>query len=397
MEKLRRQHINLLDQVDLRFKRSLIEKLPWNDRLLGIKGARGVGKTTMILQYIKEKYGYSEKALYISLDNLYFTVNLLSDFIAEFISKGGTHVFIDEIHKSPNWAIELKNIYDAYPELKVTFTGSSLLRILNSRVDLSRRALVFDMQGLSYREFLNFTLGTDFEILNLDDLLKNHVGLAHDILKKIKPLEHFDNYLKQGYYPFFINNPHYYFHRLREIINMTIDIEFPILRGVDPVKTVKIKQLLFIVANSSPFKPNISKLAGKIGITRNTLNEYFKLLVNSKLLNMLNKNAMGINLLQKPDKIFIENTNISFAVSTDTPEKGNIRETFFLNQLSEGHLVTYPDQGDFFIDNKYLVEVGGKNKTQKQITGIKESFVVADEIEIGYRNKIPLWLFGFLY
>lgn len=397
MEKLRKQHMLLLKQVSSQFKRYLIQKLPWDDRLMGIKGARGIGKTTMMLQYIRQHYGFSEEAIYVSLDNLYFTNNLLTDFIEGFIAKGGTHIFIDEVHKYPDWSIELKNIYDTYPELKVAFTGSSLLHILHSRVDLSRRALVFNMQGLSFREYLNFTLKTEFKVLKLSHIIEDHIAIALDISKKIKPLKYFDEYLKNGYYPFFASGKQYFYHRLQEIINMTIDIELPFLRGVDPGKTRKIKQLMFILALSSPFKPNISKLSSKIGVTRNTLNEYLKILVDARLLNMLNKNAMGINLLQKPEKIFLENTNLAYLFADTVPDKGNVRETFFLNQLSAIHQITYPEIGDFLVDGNCLFEIGGKNKASKQISGIKNAFIAADDIEFGYDIKIPLWLFGFLY
>ena len=397
MEKLRKRHTLLLKQADLKFYRYTMHTLPWDERLIGIKGARGVGKTTLLLQYIINHYGFSDEALYISLDNLYFTDNLLSDFVDDFVSKGGKHLFIDEVHKYPGWAIELKNIYDLHFNLKITFTGSSLLQILSSSADLSRRALVFNMQGLSFREYLNITLNEDFKAISFNEIIKDHIPIALDILKYTKPLKYFDTYLKTGYYPFFIENRQYYFQRLLEVINMTIDIELPLMRGVDPANTRKIKQLLYIIAHSSPFKPNISKLAEKIGITRNTLNEYFKILVESRLLSMLNKNASGINLLQKPDKIFLENTNIAYAISISDPDKGNLRETFFLNQLSVNHDVTYPEKGDFLIDKKYLFEVGGKNKTRKQIAGIENAFIATDDNEFGYENKIPLWLFGFLY
>ena len=397
MENLRKQHINLLNRINSDFERYLMNNLPWNDKMMGIKGARGVGKTTLLLQYIKKTYSYSEEALYVSLDNLFFSENKLIDLIDDFVTKGGKHIFIDEVHKYTDWSVEFKNIYDQYPDLKVAFTGSSLLHILSSKADLSRRALIFNINGLSFREYLNFKYGTGFTPFVLDDILQDHISISLDIIEKIKPLKYFNEYLQWGYYPFFIDDVEYYFQRLQEIINMTIDIELPLLRGVDPLKTNKIKQLLFIIAQSSPFKPNISKLAAKIGVTRNTMNEYIKILADVKLLNLLNKNATGINLLQKPDKIFLENTNLAFAISNKIPDQGNIRETFFLNQVAENHVVSYPDKGDFLVNDKFLFETGGKNKTKKQIAGIENSFVVADNMEFGYENKIPLWLFGFLY
>lgn len=397
MEELFDEHRIFLEGINLDFKRSLSAKIPWNERLLGIQGFRGVGKTTMILQYIKETYGKSEKALFVSLDNIYFSDNRLVDMVKDFVANGGEHLFLDEVHKYPNWSVELKNIYDLHKNLKVTFTASSLLEIINSKADLSRRAIVFFMQGLSFREYLNFTLNTNFKSFNLDDILINHKQISDDILKEIKPLKHFKQYISSGYYPFFKQNEKFYYNRIQSIINMVIEIELPLLRDVEPSKTSKIKQLLYIISQSVPFKPNISKLAERVGVTRNTLVEYMNHLADTKLLNKLYSNSYGISLLQKPDKLFLENTNLSFALSNNDPDMGNLRETFFLNQLSESHKITYPKTGDFLVDEKYLFEVGGKSKTQKQIAGIENAFIAADDIEYGFRNKIPLWLFGFLY
>lgn len=397
MEKLRRRHNTLIQQTETLFKRYLIGKLPWEERLIGIKGSRGVGKTTMLLQYIKETYQLDTKALYLALDDLYFTENDLIDLVEEFVSKGGEHLFIDEVHKYKNWSIALKQIHDTYLNLRVVFTGSSLLEILNSRSDLSRRALVYEMQGLSYREFLNLHLNTDFEKLSLIDVLENHIELSANISSKIKPLKEFENYLKVGYFPFYAGNQELYFKRILEVINMILEIELPMLRNTDISIVSKIKQLLYIVSQSVPFKPNITSLANKIQITRKTLLEYLNYLNEAKLFHSIHKNTHGIGALQKPEKLFLDNTNYMFAIMEESPEKGNIRETFFLNQLSQGFAVTYPEHGDFLVENKFTFEIGGKNKTAKQITEIPNSFVAADEIEIGFENKIPLWLFGFLY
>ncbi len=397
MEQLFDENRILLENTDLDFKRYLTGKLPWKERLVGIQGFRGVGKTTMLLQYIKENYGISGKALYVSLDNIYFSDNKLVDFATAFVQKGGEHLFLDEVHKYPNWSVELKNIYDLHKNLKITFTASSLLEVLNSQADLSRRALVFFMQGLSFREYLNFSLNTDFKAYDLEDILENHKQISFEILKEIKPLKYFQQYISSGYYPFFKENEIMYSKRIQSIVNMVIEIELPLLRDVEPSKIPKIKQLLYIIAQSAPFKPNISKLSERIGITRNTLVEYINHLSDTKLLNKLYADVYGISLLQKPDKLFLENTNLSFALANNKPDLGSLRETFILNQLRENNTVTYPKQGDFMINDKYLIEVGGKNKTNKQIAGIKNSYIAADDIEFGYENKIPLWLFGFLY
>ena len=397
MEELYNEHRILIENTDLKFKRYLINDLPWGERLLGIQGFRGVGKTTMILQYIKETYAFSEKALYISLDNIYFSNSSLVHFVAQFVAKGGEFLFIDEVHKYPNWSVELKNIYDLHKNLKVTFTASSLLEIINSSADLSRRAIVFSMQGFSYREFLNFSFKKDLPSFSLSDILENHREIAMDILKVLKPIQYFHTYLSGGYYPFFKENDKFYYRKIQSISNMVIEVELPLLRDVEPSKTIKLKQLLYIIAHSVPFKPNISKLAGRIGITRNTLVEYIKHLADARLLNMLNTDVLGLSSLQKPDMLYLENTNLSFAFASKHTEVGNLRETFFFNQLSQDHTVTYPQKGDFLIDENYLFEIGGKDKNYKQIAEIKDSYIAADDIEYGFGNKIPLWMFGFLY
>lgn len=397
MEKLRNKHMRLIAGVDLGFRRYLLGRLPWQERLVGIKGARGVGKTTVLLQYIKKTYGQSEQALYISLDDLYFTNTNLIDFIDEFVSKGGTHLFIDEVHKYPDWSVVLKNSYDSYPELKMVFTGSSLLEILNSRSDLSRRALVYEMQGMSFREYLNFTYKTSFKAIELEYLLENHKQIALEVSNVIKPMQYFDRYLEVGYFPFFEGDQDLYYKRLQEVLNMIVEVELPLLRRTDVSIVNKIKQLIYVVSQSVPFKPNISKLAEKIQTTRKTLLEYLHYLNDAGIFKSLFRNTHGIGLLQKPEKLFLENTNFMHAISHELPNKGSVRETFFFNQLSESHRMTYPEKGDFLVDDKYLFEIGGKEKTVQQIMGISSSFVVSDGLEMGFENKIPLWLFGFLY
>ncbi|MCF6308775.1 MAG: AAA family ATPase [Flavobacteriaceae bacterium] len=397
MESLRKRHTLLIEETNLTFKRYLLTQLPWQERLIGVKGSRGVGKTTLLLQYIKQEYGLSSKALYISLDDLYFSENRLIDFTEEFIAKGGEHLFIDEVHKYKNWSIELKNIFDIYSSLKVVFTGSSLLEILNSRSDLSRRALVYSMQGMSFREYLNINLKIELQSYELKYLLENHIEIALAITKQIKPLQYFEDYLKIGYFPFYAKNEELYFKRLQEIINMIIEVELPLLRNTDISISNKIKQLVYVISQSVPFKPNISALANKIQITRKTLLEYINSLHDASIFTALYKDSFGISLLQKPEKLFLENTNYMYAIKYTQPNIGNVRESFFLNQLSQNQQVTYPDKGDFLINNTYLFEVGGRTKTTKQLQGAKNSFIAADTIELGFENKIPLWLFGFLY
>ena len=397
MIELVKRHIALVSNVKTEFQRSIASKLPWHEQLLGIKGSRGIGKTTLLLQYIKNKYGLNPEALYVSLDDPYFYNHTLLDLADNFVAQGGEHLFIDEVHKYKDWAVEIKKIYDYHPGLKVVFTGSSLLQILNARADLSRRALAYTMQGLSFREFLEFKYNIKSEPISFEDILKNHSEIALEIVKKYKPLKYFNEYLRVGYFPFYEGNEVFYYKRLSEIINMIIELEIPLLRKTDMSKVPKIKQLLAIISQSVPFKPNITALAKKIDISRNSLLEYIHGLSDAGIVKTVSKDAFGVSLLQKPNKLYLENTNYMFALQPVQANIGTLRETFFLNQLSENHTVTYPDAGDFFIDEKYLFEIGGKNKTRKQIAGIENTFTVSDNIEFGVGNKIPLWLFGFLY
>lgn len=397
MEKLRNRHVGLIDNTSLDFQRYLINRLPWERQLIGIKGSRGVGKTTMILQYIKSRYQQSEKAIYVSLDDMYFAENSLLEFADEFVSKGGEHLFVDEVYKYPNWSVELKNIYDYHPKLRVVFTGSSLLEILNSRADLSRRALVFNLQGLSFREFLLFRHNIRTDSLSFEDVLSNHTEIALDISNKFKPLAYFDEYLKTGYFPFFEGNRSLYYNQLQEVVNMILEIELPLLRNTDISIVSKIKQLLLIISRSVPFKPNISSIADKVNVTRKTILDYITYLNDAGILSLIYKDSHGVSLLQKPEKIYLDNTNLAYMLADDTPNIGNIRETFFLNQVSQNHDVGYSEKGDFFVDNKYTFEIGGKNKTNKQIIDIPDAYRVVDNIEYGYDKTIPLWIFGFLY
>lgn len=398
MENLFEKYRQKLHATNTAFVRGIMDEINWNARLIGIKGARGIGKTTLLLQFIKiHLSGETEKALYVSLDNIWFSNHTLMDLVDYFVKRGGKNLFLDEVHKYPNWSQELKNIYDDFPALKVVFTGSSLLELLNARADLSRRANVYDMQGLSFREYLNIETGIPLETHSLEAILQNHIKIAEDIALKIKPLQYFENYLKTGYYPFYKENPDWYFISLHEIINLMLEIELPQLRGVDLAYVHKIKQLLLIISESVPFVPNVSKISEKIGINRTTLLLYLHYLEEIGLTLNLYKAAGGMSKLQKPDKIFLENTNLMMALSPKFTNMGTMRETFFANQLSYKHKISYAAQGDFLIDGTTVFEIGGKNKNTKQIKNLANAFVAADNLEFGFNNTIPLWLFGFLY
>ncbi len=306
---------------------------------IGIYGVSGVGKTTLMLQYIKNNLPLDKSTLYVSLDGIWFNENKLTQLADDFVKQGGRYLFLDEVHKYPNWSQELKNIYDEYPDLKLVFTGSSLLELLNARADLSRRAVVYSMQGLSYREYLNLSLNLNLPKLNLEDILKSHEKLSRDILKQVKPLKHFTAYTKNGYYPFFYENQKDYYRKLEEVLNMVLEIELPLLRQVDVMYVSRVKQLLQIISESVPFVPNVSKLSERIGVNRNTFITYLFYLQEAHITRNLYKDSKGITRLQKPDKIYLENTNIQYALSLEAANKGNLRESFFVNQLAYTHRV----------------------------------------------------------
>jgi predicted AAA+ superfamily ATPase len=396
MERLIELHRKKLQSVSLDFIRGDMKNVLWEARLVGIKGARGVGKTTLLLQYAKQHLD-PETSLYISLDNIWFTENKLVDLADRFAKFGGTSLLIDEVHKYPNWSQEIKNIYDDYPELKVVFTGSSLLEILNRRADLSRRAISYTMQGLSFREYLNMRQGLDLPSFSLNDILKKHVEIAGDVVQKVKPIKYFEAYLQKGYYPFFNEMDSVYHTRIQETVNMIIELELPLLRGVEVAYTNKLKQLLFVIAQSVPFIPNVTKLSERIGVNRNTLLAYLNYMSQAGLTKSIFKPAQGISLLQKPNKLFLDNPNLMHALSVEKPNTGNLRETFFVNQLNKEHKVEFTDKGDFLVNKKFTFEVGGKSKTTQQIKAVKNAFVAVDNLEYGHHNTIPLWLFGFLY
>ena len=382
------------------FVRSIDKKINWNSRLIGIKGARGCGKTTLLLQHLRNNQMdlvVSGKALFVSLDNIWFTKNSLLDLAESFSKSGGKLLYLDEVHRYGDWPIYIKNIYDDYPELQVVFTGSSLLQILDARADLSRRPVMYNMQGLSFREFLNLKTGNDFQELPLEEILQNHPKHAFDICSKVKPFEFFDEYLKIGYYPFFLEGLDTYYMKLEETINMILDVELPLLRKIDISYVPKIKKLLAIIAESSPVILNTSKMSGAMELNRTTLLSYLKNLTDAKLIDSLFKDLKGVSSLQKPDKIFLENTNLMYLFQGEKANEGNVRETFLVNQLSYNQTVELSEVSDFLVNDKYTIECGGKNKTGEQIKTLKNAFIAADGIETGNGSKIPLWLFGFLY
>lgn len=379
----------LLQHTTTHFKRYLYNEVAWDSRLIGIVGPRGVGKTTLILQYIKENLD-TKRALYTSADDMYFGENKLYDLADAFYKNAGEYLFIDEIHKYPDWSRELKNMYDSFPDLKIVFTGSSVLDILKGSSDLSRRAIVYQLQGLSFREYLKLFHGYETAVYSLQQIVDNEVKLP-----QIKhPLPLFQDYLKNGYYPFGLENELPI--RLGQIIVQTLETDIPQFAQLNVGTSRKLKRLLAIIAESVPFKPNFSKIAEIIGVSRNSLDDYFLYMEKAGLIGQLRNDTGGIRGLGKVDKVYLDNTNILFNLSGDKSNIGNIRETFFFNQMRVRNEVVSSERADFVID-MYTFEIGGKNKQQKQIEQDGKSFVVKDDIEFGYQNVIPLWAFGLNY
>lgn len=391
------QSERLIASVNLDFKRYLFDVIKWNNRLIGIKGARGTGKTTLLLQWVKAQNLPVEKAAYFSLDDLYFTVHTLRDTVTQFHKNGGTILALDEVHKYKNWSLEIKNIYDFFPDLKIIFTGSSIIDISKQEGDLSRRALMYELPGLSYREYLSLQGIIDLPIISLDDLLFNTVKVKKMIPKDFRPLAHFINYLNYGYYPFGLADVPSVHQRINQLIRTIVEVDMAELKDFDIRNAKKLLQLVYIIAQQVPFKPNITNLAAKTGIHRNSLNNYLYYLEQAKIISLLFPAGISTAVLQKPEKIFLNNTTLLAALTEEQSNIGTVRETFFLSQLRSLHKVQLPKQGDFLVNGKYTFEVGGKGKSQKQISGLENAWIVKDDTELPMLNTLPLWVFGLLY
>lgn len=379
----------MLALTDTRYLRFLYEQINWSSRMIGIVGPRGVGKTTMLLQHIKLHLPVDE-TLFVNADDIYFTEHHLLDMAEEFYQNGGKHLFIDEIHKYPEWSRELKLIYDYFPDLQIIFTGSSILDIYKGTADLSRRAVMHFLPGLSFREYLILAKGIRLPVYSLSDILAGKVEFPAGE----RPIALFKEYLANGYYPFF-SDPDYAL-RLRSIINMTVENDIPMYASMNIATTKKIRQLLYIISQSVPFKPNFTKLGQLIDIHRNQVNDLMFYLERAGIITQLRNKTSGIRLLGKVEKTYLDNTNLVYALAENKPETGNVRETFFLSQMRVHNKVFASDKSDFEIGD-YTFEVRGKSKGQKQIEGIDNAFIVKDDIEFGYKNIIPLWHFGLNY
>ena len=383
-------------KIDLRFKRYLYTQINWNARIISIKGARGVGKTTMLLQHILENYEDIDQTLYASLDDLWFANQSLIDLVDWADQHGIRRLYLDEVHRYEQWSETLKNIYDSYPDMSIVYTSSSLLMMDHGRVDLSRRQTSYTLHGLSFREFLAYENILHADPIPLEDLLHNHVHHAMQTLRDIKVAPLFEAYLHHGYYPFYHEAGDDFAPRLRETVSVVIDNDLPTVENMTFDTLQKVRKLVMIISERVPFEPNMSELWKQLSTNNDLGLRMLYALDKAQILSLLTSKAKNYKFLHKPDKIFLGNPNLMHVLCT-TVNKGNERETFFNSQLTVAHDVKCPQKGDFLIDDKYLFEVGGRKKSFEQIADVPDSFLAVDDTEIGHGNRIPLWLFGFTY
>ena len=381
---------NILKNVETNHIRNIHDTIAWDDRLIAILGARGVGKTTLVLQHIK-LYEETDTTLFVYADDLWFSTHSLVSLAEEFYKNGGQTLYIDEIHKYKNWSQEIKNIYDTYPDLKVRYTGSSILDLQKGSHDLSRRVLEYQMHGLSFREYIAINYGTSIPKHTLEEVLSNKINFPYN---EHRPIAIFKEYIKKGYYPYFKDNE--YDLRLENTVNAILEVDIPKFAELSVSTADKLKILLYIIAQSVPFKPNYSKIARDLNMHRNYVSDLMIWLDKANLINILHDDVEGYKLLGKVSKIYLNNPNLAYALSDDEPNIGNIRETIFFSWLRVTHNVTASSVADFKI-GKYTFEVGGKRKGQYQIKDIDNAYIVKDDIEYGHSNEIPLWAFGLLY
>ncbi|MBO4754739.1 MAG: AAA family ATPase [Bacteroidales bacterium] len=398
MESLFKKHRILISQVSTKIIREMMNTVNWNQQLVAIRGSRGVGKTTLLRQYIKEHYGVNAgKALYCVLDSMYFTNHTLLELAENFYIMGGKHLFLDEVHKYPTWSKELKEIIDLWPDMKITFTGSSLIQILNADADLSRRVLSYNMAGLSFREFLHFYKGITLPVYKLEEILTDADAICEEVRKACHPQPLFEEYLHVGYYPFYDGNEIEYDWRIENVVSFIIDQEMTQFCGVDPAYTRKLKALMMYLAENMPYEVNINKLSSYLEINKTTVLNYLASMQRAELLNLLYSDNKSVTKMQKPDKIYIHNPNILCALGAKQ-NIGTMRECFVVNQLSKDHTVEYgKTKGDFRVDGKITFEVGGKDKTFDQIADMPNSYILADSMEFPIGKKLPLWIVGLLY
>lgn len=392
METLIATSRELVNRVDTNYIRDFHNQISWNSRLVAILGSRGVGKTTLMLQHIK-LHDDASKSLYVVADDFYFTTHRIEDFARSFMLQGGKNLYIDEIHKYKGWSTEIKNIYDKMPDLKVTYSGSSILELEKGGADLSRRKVEYTLPGLSFREYVNISKGWDLPAYTLQEIIAGKVDFPTE---KARPLQLFTEYLRYGYYPFFKEGD--YGMRLKSVIKQIVEEDIPKFADMEIASVQKLKKLLYMLAQSVPFKPNYSKLERDLGISRNALPKYLLYLEKAGLIAILREKAKGIKILEKMEKVYLQNPNQAYVLSEDLPNIGNIRETIFMTWMQTGHFISSSAVSDFEVDG-LTFEIGGKKKGKKQIAEIPQGqgFIVKDDTEYVYQNAIPLWMFGFIY
>lgn len=381
----------LLDLTPMDYVRSFHDKINWKNRLIGLMGQKGVGKSTLLLQHIK-KFDNLDETLYVQADDMYFAGRGLFDLAFDFFKRGGRRLYIDEIHKYKGWSTEIKMIYDRLPLLSVVYSGSSLLALRKGgSSDLSRRTVEYIMSGLSFREYLNIANGWDLKPASLEDILKGKVDFPYG---EHRPLKYYENYCKSGYYPFFKEED--FKIKLKQAINETVEHDIPSYAEISVASAYKLKKLMYVLAQSVPFKPNYSKLAEELDVNRTTIYNYIEYLESSQLFNALREKGSGDAIMRKAEKLYLGNSNIAYAVSDTRPDEGNVRETMFLAWMSVGHKVTSSKISDFEIDG-ITFEVGGKNKKGKQVKEAEKAILVKDNMEYVFGNSVPIWMFGFVY
>ncbi len=368
-----------------------MNSIDWNQKLICVKGFRGVGKTTFLLDYIRKTYPISNDVLYINLNNFYFTKRKISSFADEFAKRGGKVLLLDQIQKYPDWSADLRQCIDEIPDLKIIFSSSPVLRIAEGNPDLDGIASINHLEGLSFREYLNHQTGSNFDFYSFDDIVKNHVKIAQKIVAAVRPLAFFDDYLKHGYFPYFMDDPNFYANRLLKHINLALEIDVPYINQIELKYLPKLRKLLHIIATEAPFTPNVSKLATAVQTSRATIMNYLKYLKNAKLIHMLHSNGDD-DQLRKPDKVYLHNPNLIYAIAPNNTDNLNLRQTFFYNQVGYKCKLTTSAKADFCVNGKYHFSVGGR-----KLEATKGVYAASDVIEVGEGNKIPLWLFGFLY
>ncbi len=392
METFYRTHSYLVEHTNAPVRRDLMDEIDWNDRLIGIKGTRGVGKTTFLLQYAKEKFGTDHSCLFINMNNFYFSKYTLVEFAAEFVKRGGKVLLIDQVFKYPEWSHDLRACYEMFPTLKIIFTGSSVMRLKEENPELSGIVKVYYLRGFSFREYLNLQSGNCFRAYTLQEILENHEQIAKTILRNVKPLDYFQDYLHHGFYPFFLEKRNFS-ENLLKTMNMMIEVDILLIKQIELKSLSKIKKLLYLLAVDGPVAPNVSQLATEIQTSRATVMNYIKYLADARLINMVY--PKGEEFPKKPSKLMMHNTNLMYSIYPVKVEEQDVLDTFFMNTLYKDHKLYKGDKGtSFMVDNGLHFRICAEGCKFKNNPNV---YYALHKLELGHGNMIPLWLFGFLY